>query len=699
MNTQIILDFVYFFKEPLFKDFEILGQRRKIKFGTIEKIKIQDEFFDDEYKKMIQIKVLSEEIENIIEIQLNKNVDNFCYFFCDDVGKTYHLLFNQEKNNEEKIDINIPTNEFHFNKYDTNGTKYRKRFILANASFSYIKINQVGINLSEITKDLDKNATSFQLSIYNLQKKQIVSKTLEMPKPTGSFENIYKDNHQIFEKFIKDFNKTIENEKEYNENFSQLSEDYKNVHLPDYFLNISKIKIEKELNKQEYIDFFYNMMIFRIYKIHMKKMKKPYKMVNSFMNYLKEKTDRIKEDADLKLYQKVLLIEQFGHILNKMTHDSFLKSDLNYYIMSKKEENSILYYVEKFFTDYIKNLSEDSKIFFKLLELDSGIGYSKGKPFYCFDMTTVDEIKAHLKEIFLDILVTYKANERICSFIITKTGAVAINVSEIPGYEKFFLEKQLEKYEMAQGKDVAAKIVILLLHEIYGHKKILYEKEKINPPYYFIQNDHIYYLDYKYSASKEQNAIKILPKKTYSDDGTYYELSYGKIGDYYVFEIIDEMNDYGDLLDEINLWTDDLDSLNDYFKYKYIIQCKNISLNNCPSKIKEKINFFKEQVFKNGIDVESFYKKEIMTENSFLGKKTNRPKKQFYSGEDKDSYNKDSFKINENEENEESEEENTEINFDAMTYDELADLYYNGKLKGNSLDECFKRISDYEIQS
>ena len=199
MNTQIILDFVYFFKEPLFKDFEILGQRRKIKFGTIEKIKIQDEFFDDEYKKMIQIKVLSEEIENIIEIQLNKNVDNFCYFFCDDVGKTYHLLFNQEKNNEEKIDINIPTNEFHFNKYDTNGTKYRKRFILANASFSYIKINQVGINLSEITKDLDKNATSFQLSIYNLQKKQIVSKALEMPKPTVSLENIYKDNHQIFE--------------------------------------------------------------------------------------------------------------------------------------------------------------------------------------------------------------------------------------------------------------------------------------------------------------------------------------------------------------------------------------------------------------------------------------------------------------------------------------------------------------------
>ena len=34
-----------------------------------------------------------------------------------------------------------------------------------------------------------------------------------------------------------------------------------------------------------------------------------------------------------------------------------------------------------------------------------------------------------------------------------------------------------------------------------------------------------------------------------------------------------------------------------------------------------------------------------------------------------------------------------------MSYDELADLYYNGKLKGDSLAECYKRISEYEIQS
>lgn len=272
-------------------------------------------------------------------------------------------------------------------------------------------------------------------------------------------------------------------------------------------------KIEKELDKKEYLYFFYNMIVFRIYNKHIKGSKKSFDTVKSFVGYLKEKTDKIKEVTDLKLYQKILLIEQIGHILNKMNKDSFLKSDINYIIMSKKEENSILDFVEKFFQGYINNLSEDSKIFFKLLELGSRVGYHKGKIFHCFDMTNIDEIKAHLKEIFIDTLITYKANERVCAFIITKTGAAEINLSEIPGYEKLFLEKKLEKYEIAQGKDVAAKIVEFLLHEIYGHKKFLYEKEKfIISPYYFFQDGQYYFLEYKNSASKDPNAIKILPK-------------------------------------------------------------------------------------------------------------------------------------------------------------------------------------------
>jgi len=203
--------------------------------------------------------------------------------------------------------------------------------------------------------------------VYNYKKNQIVTKALDIPKHTICFEQIYNDNYQVFDKFIQDFNNALGDEKNLNDNFNQLFEKYKGVGFPDYFLNISKKKSEKELNKKEYIDFFYNMMVFRIYNKHIKGSKKSFDTVKSFVGYLKEKTDKIKEDTDLKLYQKILLIEQIGHILNKMSKDSFLKSDINYIIMSKKEENSILDFVEKFFQGYISNLSEDSKIFFKLL--------------------------------------------------------------------------------------------------------------------------------------------------------------------------------------------------------------------------------------------------------------------------------------------------------------------------------------------
>jgi len=111
---------------------------------------------------MIQIKLVNEETENIIKLKPNKNDDNnYCCTFCDNIGKTYHLLFNQEKDKEEKIDISIPSYEFHFDKYDTNGTKYRKRLILANIHFPLIKINDACINFSELTKGLDQNATSY----------------------------------------------------------------------------------------------------------------------------------------------------------------------------------------------------------------------------------------------------------------------------------------------------------------------------------------------------------------------------------------------------------------------------------------------------------------------------------------------------------------------------------------------------------
>ena len=350
-------------------------------------------------------------------------------------------------------------------------------------------------------------------------------------------------------------------------------------------------------------------------------------------------------------------------------------------------------------------MSEDSDIFFKLLELDSGIGYLNGKKFHCFNMSNINEIKSYLKDIFIETLITYKVNKNICSFVTNKTGSVAINVNEIPYFDEFSLEDTLETYEITKGKNVAAKIIIYLLHEIYGHKKFLFDKEKfITSPFNFILKGEIYFLDYINSISNEKNAIKILRDKNISDDGTYYELSYGKIGDYYTFEIIDCMNEYGDLLEDISLWTNDLESFKDYFKYKYILLRKNIQLPSIKN-IKERIQSFKNLVISNGIDIESFYKKEEKKEIKMLGKKRDIKKEDIFPGNTKDSLKKTFLKNiedkyeDEDEDNELSNEDNNLFDFDTMLYDELIELYYSGRLKGDSLFECHKRISAYEIQS
>ena len=522
-----------------------------------------------------------------------------------------------------------------------------------------------------------------------------------MPQCVESIESIYESHSETFKQFIVEFNNALKDEQEFNNKFYNLNIKYNNFLFPKYFLNVSQNKIEKELSKEKYIDFFYNMMILKVNIMNIQKYKKiGYNIVSSLVNYLNEKTSKVKNDQNLSTYHKILLINQFGYVLDKMSLDNFLNSNIDYFIIKKKEDNSILDFVGKFFKEYANNLKEDSDIFFKLLELDSGVGYLNGKRFYCFDMKNLNEIKQHLEEIFIETLITFKANKRTCAFIISKTGDVAINLYNIPEHEKYFLEKKLEENEMIGGKNVAAKIVVFLLHELNGHKKFLYNREEsIDSPFYFIENGKIYFLDYLYSESKAQNAVKILSHNNKPDDGTYYELCYGKIGDYYAVEIIDKMDGYGELLNEVNLWVNDLKTLNEYFKYKYIIDHYKITLSNKPKNIKEKIKFFKDEITKRKLDFEYIFKKEIKTEKTLLGqkRKSNNPQKEKDKSYEK-TLDNESNGIDDNDSLKEK-EENIIFNFDSMTYRELTDLYYSGKLKGNLLIECFKRILEYEIQT
>lgn len=312
--------------------------------------------------------------------------------------------------------------------------------------------------------------------------------------------------------------------------------------------------------------------------------------------------DKISKE-NLQIYQKILLIENIKNILTTVSSlRDFLNCDYNYYIMKNINENSILDFVNKFFMDFTNKLEEKNPIFWKLVEIDGDIAYYKNSEYFCFDMKNLKEIKNHLNEIHPDIITTYSFNSTNAVFINKNIGLPCINIKSIKNLKKFQLNEKVNKEEIIKAKNVSTKIVVYLFHEIYGHKKFSYERT-IKSPYKFIQ---------KNSKEDGENIIKVLPSKQKVDTGTFFELIYGKIGDYYTFEILDRCNNYGKLIDRIDLWLSDFSTFSDYIKYKYFFETKKIRIKNTDNlKIEEEIDQMKEKIQKDKLDIDSLYEKEM----------------------------------------------------------------------------------------
>lgn len=102
MKARLKIDFIAFTNMPMFKDFEIFGQRQSIQIGVSEIIEISDDYFEKENWKMTCLKLISDDIEHQCIFQIYKKY-NHCYCCIDNVGKTYQLLFH----NLEVIKINL----------------------------------------------------------------------------------------------------------------------------------------------------------------------------------------------------------------------------------------------------------------------------------------------------------------------------------------------------------------------------------------------------------------------------------------------------------------------------------------------------------------------------------------------------------------------------------------------------------------
>ena len=700
---KFVIDFIGISEEPLFTRIEFLGEKLRISKGDTLTFEKGEDFFEGNESKLVPLKMFTR--KEAFDFVINYFKDyNHAYCFIDEIGTSYELIFFKS----EPTDIRVRGYNTDIKIYDTNKTQTRKRYLLINYCLNTIEINGQNMHIIKYIHHIYKSidiSNSYQLSIYDLNKAYIIGRQITLPMNLEGMKNVFNIHYNFFLQFYNDFANALETEKEFKFRFNKLFQTYKNDDIPKYFLNRNKIGLEDDAYKEMYIDFTYYIILFLIYKEIMIFIIN-FSTARKFFEFIEVKFKQIKLDDSLKISEKIFIIEQFHKILKKVkTLDNFTKSGIAYYDMSKKEQNSILDLVQKYFYEYNKNITEENnRLFFRLIEVDNGIGFYNDKKFYGYGMQNLEELKDNLNRIFNSLLIIYKFKNKIFVLIQNKTGTINVYIKDIKELDKYKLDKTLSKEEFDEGKNIAAKIVVGFLHEAYGYKKFLINKLEYIP---------------HFSNYVETERNKTNPNFDILIDGkdveVFNKLMYAKIGEYTVCEVIEKINRYSDFLDEYTFFQNNFKDFLEYFTYKFLMHKLNKQLNEIPLDIRDKIQIVKNEITKNKLDIEPFIKKEIRV----TGKKRRRPK-----NEGEDNGYEENIEYKDEDENYPTNKENDirlgniqnginnsnkdlinykennngqEYDFKNMSYDELIKLEQSGILKGDDLINCQMRLMQHEI--
>lgn len=570
MYSTLKINYVHF-KEVNFS-YEFLHFKEKVsKDAKFKEWKISDEYFNKNMETLkICFIVSSGKIKRKFYVDLFYGINNW-YLFIDNLGKSYQLFFKNLKDI-----IIVPENSrYSINTFDSNETLNRKRIVLINYCYDYININETIISLNSFLPPRKNSNFSFNYSFYDLTQKLILSKVYKGDKKLNFEKKINKIKPIILKLFtsLTKLNQ-IETEDEYKLKYSKIKK--YNLKKFKFHLNISKEILETIINDNflnfEYKkEFVFIILNFRnnIPNISLNDYKDLCKFVFNNLN-------KISNDKDLTNYQKLFIIEQFTLCCSKFNNiKEFINCDFEYYIISKAETNSILFFVYQFIKQFIKDLKEEHKAFYKLLEIDGGVSYYKGNGFYSFDLKNLKEIKSHLNEIMGDIICFYN-NDDIsnCSFCSKNLKYATINKKNLPKISNIKFDKTLNENNIIEGKKIAIKIIINYFHEIPGHIKFGFSNyEYINSPNKCVdKNNNIQTLVPFNENKKGDNIIKILAEGQKSDSGSFFELIYGKEGETYIKDLMDSSDCYWKIIDRVDLFLQNISILSKYIRYKIIFE-------------------------------------------------------------------------------------------------------------------------------
>ena len=535
-------------------------------------------------------------VQGTFEIYLGDNVG---YCFLDTKGTAFQFsLINKNGElpnlikNEFDISMNLLSKfskhiKVSANKFDT---KDRANLLLINCNGNeqIIFDNDKKINIEEIKKKITpfSDINGYNICFYNSNFNDFSKRKIEEIEGLN-FEKIY-NNYNV--KITEIYNKIIEyidnnnDSLNFKELFSEIKEPQDIIKIKFTYTN--KI-LEKELNKDEYIEFIFRLnFLQRVKAIINENEKIDINLIKLIHKNGKKIKNQICND-NLKNYEKILLLIE----LNLSEIDFSKKDKIEYFNKNNLNIYSPLYMAYEFLNKFIDELEYQSNFYFPLLCIDSGLFFYNFEinevtyhniTTYGYNMNSLSIIIDHLKGIIPNVILYDNAcflddaNED--SNTNSYTGLISLNT------------KKLAKEKIEQGimnentrKHYAFIIVRNLFHEIFGHKKSLiskFEEWLISPISFknklgelsFISSDNNQYHQFQKLENIVEEGISL--KNCSGDSGYYLEYYFGDYNNFSITSIIDILKEKSNInfaiLLDTNLWHFRIEALQKYVYFKYI---------------------------------------------------------------------------------------------------------------------------------
>jgi hypothetical protein len=563
-------------KDDYFNGFRLLGKKEDItkeyyefdvpidKFnGTNNCLACEFELFKNEInskKFIINIYICL----NIFHLYLSKN------------GHALEIIFLDELDFKES-----PTLDTGF-EYDDNGNKHRKRVSLINYNSAFINFNNFTFMPFNYTSSMDLEVTnSFQFSIYS--RSMIIVKANELFDSSINIKDFYNSYKESINDLYNKLSEFANNDAFDNKKLELIVKDVVPINKQFIRMNFCKSMkdIENSFNDKEYIEYFHQFLILKLILKLKHQIKDQQHLKNILIKYNDFKVN-IVSDKDLKIYQKIFGLIQAEYIMRKYNCYNIWYIKIKYC-----DENSILGQSIAFFKEFIKNLDEESPVFFKLLEINSKFGYYKDTPIYNFNLLNVDDVKNHLFELIPEIIFFFNAETKTKAFSFSMTGQIAINEKYLFGqYEKMDLIHNYNENKKENAQNISMTLSRYIIHEDCGHTKYR-NKSNINnknkSPIKCVVKGAIKQLTYIYDNNNSDDLIKIFPgkKNGRGDSGHYLETAFGQYNGTYTISYFDSIKNVRKLINfpEYFIKKDKIKILEKYMYNLFLCEKNNFEVN------------------------------------------------------------------------------------------------------------------------